>query len=121
MPTPTDTGTVREGCATKFTPGPWIGDLHHLSKYGARDYAFIYDTSQNTIAAAIVGTEGYIDEQGRANVRLIAATPDLYAALERLTRKYMNSIAAYGNDLKAVSEDLAPFYAALRRARGETP
>lgn len=65
----------------QHTPAPWKADLHHLQQNGARTYAFVFADGLVPICGVHVCVEGMPDEEGRANARLIAAAPDLLAAL----------------------------------------
>lgn len=58
--------------APKFTPGPW--------RVGRKPGPIVYDEGGAQIANLVVPM--LPDEEHRANARLIAAAPDLYAALE---------------------------------------
>lgn len=63
----------------KHTPGPWIVDpdmrgLGNLPVAGVRSF--------DGISIANCGTDGH------ANARLIAAAPDLLAALQQMMREY---------------------------------
>lgn len=55
----------------KHTPGPW----HAEKVYGDWN---VYDAEENLIAAV------HSDEQPRADARLIAALPEMVAALKRI-------------------------------------
>jgi hypothetical protein len=88
----------------KFTPGPW--KVRHLRE-GHVDETFV----AQSLAGSIAGVDGMGRDINRANAALIAAAPDLYAALERVLHWQPNDSAS---DLVAVAE------AALSRARGES-
>lgn len=65
---------------TKHTPGPWYvqdntdqdGDGHQLR----------VDSDEGVVAQC--GRKPFVDEQSRANAALIAAAPEMFAALKRL-------------------------------------
>ena len=85
----------------KHTPGPW-----HLGKEG---YYFQSVRDQNEHITADVNITRS-DGEGGANARLIAAAPDLLAALESM-------IAKIDADKLPISCSIAR--AAIARARGE--
>ena len=101
--------------AEKFTPGPWLAEL--VGTTGSRDNPEdVYEI-----------TNGYtrIAENVHArDANLIAAAPDLYAALEALLimsdsgpqpRKFDEALSWRANDERARAMAIA----ALARARGE--
>ena len=98
----------------KFTPGPWVcgaGNCHTV--YGPKKYG------HQQIIAVCPTQHGERDYDSRivlANARLIAAAPDLYAALEqieRLSREADRSQVDVASMLSDISR------AALAKARGE--
>lgn len=98
---------------TKFTPGPW----RVTDAAGAGCYRIRTEPSKNDYGIEIAETflHGSSDE---ANAHLIAAAPELYAALEeaRLQIEYLHekfSETGSGNNV------LAKIDAALDKARGE--
>lgn len=74
----------------KFTPGPWTVVVNHPTNAVVRIHAKWEDWLSDELAALYGPQEGEKDENGvwplgetrMANARLIAAAPDLYAALE---------------------------------------
>src|SRR6266550_596982 len=72
----------------KFTTGPWRPNLHHTQEQAGRTYGFIHAGTAVPIAAVTLGVEGMPQDEGRANARLIAATPELYNALKAITDCY---------------------------------
>jgi len=103
---------------SKHTPGPW----HYEAGYDGGDsddsVAFICHegtSSEDTVVAAMhlsdrVGNEASLI----ADARLIAAAPDLLAALERL--------ASYGNIFRYKESEVNPYeqaMAAIAKAKGE--
>lgn len=86
---------------TKFTPGPWrvIDEHQFIAVQRGRSGGF--------------AVEGLSLEQARADANLIAASPDLYAALEDLIA-YVED--GYGDDES--NEGMAA-HKALKKARGE--
>jgi hypothetical protein len=99
--------------ATKFTPGPWYVSGVRL-KLGDLSWHGIY--APDEINVALVGFDLRTGE-GFKDAQLIAAAPDLYEALERMT-----NLADWGLDSKSadVREDIREARAALAKARGET-
>ena len=103
---------------TKFTPGPWTlitrsGEDALIGAFEIRGMFFdkpgIYPIFQQS-RSAIDGATVYLHP---ADAHLIAAAPDLYAALE--------AIEEYCEDLKhsVGSRAAIMLYAALKKARGE--
>lgn len=96
--------------ATKFTPGPWVTHKgHSVVGISAADRD-IADTSSKAYYQAF-------DEEDLANAHLIAAAPDLYAALYACETVMMmveprSDKAEYLGALNAAK-------AALAKARGE--
>ena len=68
----------------------------------------------NPVTAA---RESHTPEANRANARLIAAAPDLLAALERLEHSYM--LLSTGKPVRDMAETLGEVHHALKKARGE--
>jgi len=96
---------------TTFTPGPWAYDP---------EIQRVYSAPTNRIVAAVFPAD-YAERA--ADIALIAAAPDLYAALDGLLGhqdKMMRSPASGGGVLPAdLALALGSARAALRRARGE--
>lgn len=92
--------------ATKFTPGPWYA----MAGQGPiSDQAAVFDEGDDLIAdCRPIDDDVRSVEENQANARLIAAAPDLYAALEGVI-----AVA----DRRTVEFDAAR--AALAKARGE--
>lgn len=83
--------------APKFTPGPWtVFDTHPARACFYIDHRDVVGSFGGV--AVIYGTA---DDTHRANARIIAAAPDLYAALVTL-REWMNSGPAARPDLVTV-------------------
>ncbi len=67
----------------QHTKAPWDNGLHHAVWNGGRRYAHIRSHGNLVpIAAVVLGVEGYGHDEGEANARLIAAAPDMLAALK---------------------------------------
>jgi hypothetical protein len=100
---------------TKWTPGPWdmafkAGDHHAFILGAGSDHvAFIIDRG-------IIVTEA---ERERANALLIAASPELYSALETLTERFKRALVASGTDPEFADAAVAHEMAVLAKARGE--
>jgi len=107
---------------TKFTSGPWevVDHEHYPSFRGVRGPSF-------DVKAVMVATDlTFVDYLQRdADLRLIAAAPDLYEALETAS-KALEAIASemtvgerYTNAGQYLLDALEPVRAALAKARGE--
>lgn len=73
---------------TQHTPGPWLADFHNEQRNGGRFVTYVRGGNQLVpIAAVPTGVEGYGREERRANARLIAAAPELLAALQALDER----------------------------------
>lgn len=99
--------------APKHTPGPWVV----RPDYRESDACVVgYDIE--SLDQEIVGYEGIEawKDNAAANACLIAAAPELYAALE-LTAELLEG--AYGYPGGLVAEVLAQGRTALAKARGE--
>ena len=88
----------------KWTPGPWRATTHDHPEQGV--YA----------GYRIAKMTGGEIQRDRANANLIAAAPDLYAALEKALNFITNTESEMGETLPC--GDAAR--AALAKARGET-
>lgn len=83
--------------AAAHTPGPWTANLHHTRQDGGRTYGFIFADGVVPTAAVVLGVEGMPQDEGRANARLIAAAPDMLAAL-KLVDAFAKADEAAGDD-----------------------
>ena len=95
----------------KFTPGPWLS-------YKLQDDDVINITTRRRkeghlvdVAFISVGLDKPFDDEQRANAHLIAAAPDMYAALEQ--------IAKICRPLNAPNCAGCLICAALKKARGK--
>ena len=85
---------------SKNTPSPWTLDFRHKESDSPEDGSIIevvqpsngYPQSICTIWTNSLHADNF-DEQGRANANLIAAAPDMLAALERLTDFFEGNMA----------------------------
>ena len=116
---------------TKFTPGPWkqYGFLVYApGPYGANICAISEPRATTSVSYTPVALGGGTDEV-IANLHLIAASPEMFAALEPFAREAARFFMPGGslahlddNDGASVPiGDLRRAFAALQRARGETP
>jgi hypothetical protein len=87
---------------TQHTPGPWYIDCQNES--AAIGYRAIIDGDGYTVCSP--------SPMGQANARLIAAAPDLLAALE-VVREYMDHAADQFS-----YEDIVQIRAAIAKATG---
>lgn len=106
----------KESSMNKHTRGPW-----HTAPL-AKGYG-IYD-AQGTPIAKVVGAYGVAQERKLADAKLIAAAPQLLAAVElavRLLRKYGDQEAMGGmrRDLTDCFE-MTPIFSALDDAKGNS-
>lgn len=86
----------------KFTPGHW---------FVADRYRVLVDDDRRTIVH--VPPCSWTNEEAQADARLIAAAPDLYAALDKL----LPGLGVIGATM--LKDKIAACHAALRKARGE--
>ena len=106
---------------TKHTPGPWSVVEHdhaicvqtespRQTKFGASRYAVVggFDRSDPKQL-----------EEARANARLIAAAPDLLAALQDVDALWMHHSIAHGDG--KISPLHEKVIAAIAKATGEQP
>lgn len=97
--------------SAQHTLGPWSADFHNEQRDGGRFVTYVRGGNQLVpIAAVPTGVEGYGREEGRANARLIAAAPELLAALQ----KARNTLAGCG--MANIAADICD--AAIAKARG---
>lgn len=80
-----------------YTPGPWQTKRAEIRVDGEYDYA-IYDANREVIAEAFGRSSQNNFPPAEANARLIAAAPDLLAALKFVEQYFMRSNAS-GNFL----------------------
>lgn len=104
-----------------FTPGPWhYGDedesvvgVHYVDVHAGEYCTASYRCTASVEGPFVDGEFGPLDEETRANARLIAAAPELYEALEALVKE------ANGFELwQRPYGTLEPAMAALAKARG---
>jgi hypothetical protein len=69
--------------SAQHTPGPWVADMHFATRNGGRTWVPVLRPGNDPVPIAVVhvSVDGYGREESEANARLIAAAPDLLAAL----------------------------------------
>ena len=95
-----------------FTPGPWEVVMHER---------FPFQREVKAENEYICDMEGLSDDDMptvHANARLIAAAPEMYAALKVLAEKFPILLSALGNSVEAVKSNIyiANAKAALAKA-----
>lgn len=98
---------------TKFTPGPWSlarGEVHHVGRLVITAKGM----PPNSPLAFVGGADW--DDAAQNDAALIAAAPDLYAALARI----VESVARGASGDVCQTSDFDDARAALSKARGET-
>jgi hypothetical protein len=98
---------------TKHTPGPWETARSHSGRNIYKQTQRDFDTKETRMLAFLVRNEDYFPvEESDANARLIAAAPELLAALERFAKWYgQNSMP----ELQGVACDA---FQAIAKAKG---
>lgn len=98
---------------TNHTPGPWAFTPHGTSE---GDVATVYGTSQGWVSIHAPGWENIGDKKvADANVRLIAAAPDLLAVLKELQES-----VSYWSEYDVPVGIVDRINAAIAKATGET-
>jgi hypothetical protein len=108
----------------KWTPGPWAID--HMDPCGSRDICLGADGDGELLATAYIvnADRGKDDEEetGRFNANLIAAAPDLYAALVVAVEAIEWTFKELGSGTRVEDRNfMKQARAALAKARGEKP
>jgi len=109
---------------TKFTPGPWVtkqnGRYIDCDGWHAEDanssmsgFVGVSDEYGNVAALVVESIGGVQEEQQEANASLIAAAPEMYAALKEVADLIVESGMDLTFDLDSIQE-------ALAKARGES-
>lgn len=99
----------------KWTPGPWAA-IRHGAVVGGPEFSFAQGSGRKQIAMACVVPEG-VDGDKDANAALIAAAPDLYAALDELLRVVEATEKAIFDRSLGLLPSEAEHEAAINRAR----
>ncbi len=96
-----------------ITPGDW-----HIGKRAGAEYGAIYGAKGEEIALPL----GFFmeDSEAKANTKVIAAVPDLLAALEALVRESGRSMDDLDSDVSS-HHPLIAAYEALTKAGYEFP
>ena len=110
----------------KFTPGPWhYGDedesvlgVHYVDVHAGEYCTDTYRCIASAEGAFRNGDFQPLDEESRANACLIAAAPELYAALSDIMENPQFQTAIGGNPIR-VEELMIRAASALAKARGE--
>lgn len=101
---------------TKFTPGPWeLG--RDLALYVSVRKSWQGGGQNIALVCRLEGRNKY--ERATRNARLIAASPDLFAALEGLVNATLYEVKCQRLDLARVDAEIVAAIDALTKARGE--
>lgn len=103
---------------TKHTPGPWKACDYGRDSYGLQMSTVAADGGCNRICELVPHGKPSLDEETVANAQLIAASPELLAALQRLL-EWVDPYAVPGCDEN--EEDMARARAAIAKATGGEP
>lgn len=101
----------------KWTPGPWAAKW---SKYEEDNFIVQAGMPSNRVLAQFDGDGDGPDDQSLADAHLIAAAPDLYAALDNLETAATGAGVPHQQERKLLHECITAARAALAKARGET-
>lgn len=99
---------------TKPTPGPWQVHPHALYQIVAAPFDGPFE-KRGRLVAEVSTDDDFPNDTEKANAHLLAAAPDLYAALVEVLRT--RSSAAITRDAIDANEAA---YTALAKARGES-
>ena len=97
----------------KFTPGPWKLERKIISSIGT--VISIVDTNENTILNS-GEPYGGITPENEGDMELIAAAPDMYAAL----KKILSAAVVIGWSNLSADKVIPMITSALAKARGES-
>lgn len=98
-----------------WTDGPWHVEVS--TEYDDHGTVYVCHPETSCPETVICKFDDYNDEQDRGNAHLIAAAPDLYAALDRLYGRLLMSDRDGESHITAEEGEMAEF--ALKKARGE--
>ncbi len=103
---------------TKFTPGPWTWQMVEDQAGSLCNESIVQHVADCTFG--LDGETGEFDEMHAANRALIAAAPDLYAALENAIKsmKWVAQMLEIG-PISTFAENISSAHTALKKARGE--
>jgi hypothetical protein len=103
----------------EFTPGPWTAAPTGEAMRGYSQPFGVASVADPTLVAGVFGDVRGGEEAARANARLIAAAPDLLAALKALTQDSRFNLAIGGNP-HAVDALVKQVDLAIAKAEGTT-
>lgn len=102
----------------KATPGPWVVDADDINSHGNLVGIYVSQNGEGRICKAFANCLVTTDEELRANAALIAAAPELYAALDSMLAMW--TAVCHANKWEpAHMAEHAKALAALKKARGE--
>ena len=108
---------------TRFTPGPWVfSKSNFLNCIEADSGKRLYDADDGMRAVAMVqaccASEKFADQEANrlANMQLVTAAPDLYAAVLLMVEYLRKDMEA---EPRAPGHMLGEIHVALKKARGE--
>lgn len=103
----------------KSTPGPWfVDDVTNMPVVYVTTHAPPYSTDDDGYSALDEIAVLYGDEVRIANARLIAAAPELLAALQNLVPRFERACAYAENDPETIALSVADARAAIAKATG---
>ena len=108
--------------ATKHTPGPW--ELFHRAHGGDKWTIAVFKSGTKHEVVSWTGFDSsHFQKQALANARLIAAAPELLAALKR-AREYVvridGTMGFTAPEKRLTAPDIAVIDAAIAKAEGGT-
>ncbi len=95
---------------TAHTPGPWRSDSPYVSAPSGEHRTIVADCDQ-----------AFSDDECEANTRLIAAAPELLAALDETVTRFERCLVHAGSDPEFAHEATRDARAAIATARGAAP
>jgi hypothetical protein len=114
--TPQSEGVREDMTESKHTPGPWNISKTMMPEDCRGDWRIAdqYDNDLADVFCEATSENGYTDETNAANAALIAAAPDMKAALQRVLR----ALATEGGHVPDVEHARESARAALAKAEG---
>lgn len=104
---------------SNFTKGPW--DIGGNENGGLKSRVYCDDKTGSAVAGCEFSLVWRDREEVDANVRLIAAAPDMYEALTTLISIVGLTAFRHESQRKVLQEAVDSGYKALAKARGESP
>ncbi len=105
---------------SKHTPGPWITDDRHI--HPASGLTYPRGQEPETDVIVLVDTDqhadGLLNETDKANLRLIAAAPEIFEALRRAERAMTAALAPEKHHLP-MAKAIADARALLAKIEGQ--